>query len=124
MRFLIRAAFWLFVVGLWLPAHSGPNAGPDVRAGEALSAASAAVSDMGQFCSRRPSACGVESEALAGFAQKLQAGAERLYDLLRGQLARRDAHPASQGRETLLPMDLRAPWRVSPARKDAGPSRA
>jgi len=55
---------------------------------------------------------------------RAQGGAERLYGLLRERLARTHAETASQGGETLLPSDLRAPWRGSPARKDAGPCRA
>src|SRR5262245_52341970 len=56
MRFLLRTAFWLSVVILLLPGGSPerPGSTSDVGAGDAVSAAGAAVSDMRQFCVRQP----------------------------------------------------------------------
>jgi hypothetical protein len=124
MKFLLRAAFWLTVVALLLPAHSrGTGPAPQLRAGEAVSAASAAVSDMRQFCARQPDACVVGSQALAGFGEKAKAGVAKLYDLLvehfGGQPAKPGQAAGRPGQNTLSPADLTAPWRGSPPRKEA-----
>src|SRR2546430_454333 len=77
MMFLLRVAFWLSVVVILLPSGSqAPASGSQVGAGEAMSAASAAVSDMRQFCGRQPEACTVGSQAAVVFGQKAQAGAK------------------------------------------------
>ena len=132
MKFLLRAAFWLALIALLLPAHSSQNASTSpLNAGEAASAASAAVSDLSRFCERQHDACVVGSEALTGFAQTAQAGARTLYDLLiqrfRGQpgAVEKSGHAAgSPGQNTLSPADLTAPWHRSPAPKQAEAKRA
>ena len=68
MKFLVRTAFWLTIVVLLLPRL---GSAPQVSAGEAVSAAGAAVSDMRQFCARQPEACVVGSQALTSFGQAL-----------------------------------------------------
>jgi hypothetical protein len=84
MFFLIRVAFWLSIVILLLPTGktSESTPGPQVGAGEAISAASAAMSDMRQFCVRQPEACEIGSQAAVAFGQKAQAGAKMVYDFL------------------------------------------
>ena len=64
MFFLLRMAFWLGLVLILLPSGSSqpaqsPNA---VGASEAISAASATVGDLRQFCTRQPEACTVGSQ--------------------------------------------------------------
>ena len=55
MRFLLRVAFWLGVVLILLPSGgSQPLPKAQVSAGDAFSAAKAAVSDMQHFCDRQP----------------------------------------------------------------------
>ena len=55
MFFLIRTAFWLSIVILLLPApESMKTPEPGIGAAQAVTAASATVSDMSQFCSRQP----------------------------------------------------------------------
>jgi hypothetical protein len=130
MMFLIRVAFWLSVVLFLLPTGQQESApGPQVGAGEAISAASAAVSDMRQFCGRQPDACTVGSQAAAAFGHKAQAGAKMLYEFLTEKLAptetgsiatpakKIDAAARSQG--TLAPSDLAAPWRAPEPRIEA-----
>jgi hypothetical protein len=134
MRFLLRAAFWMTVVALLLPSYPSQRGGsapaPQVSAGEAVSAASAAVADMRQFCARQPDTCVVGSQALAGLSQKAQAGAKKLYELLTEQFAGASAAMEKSGRtvgkplqNTLSPADLAAPWRAPP-RKDAEAKRS
>jgi cysteine desulfuration protein SufE len=82
VRFLLRAAFWLSVVVVLLPASpSAPGPpGPRVSATEAVSAANAAVFDMRHFCSRQPDACAVR---VAGVEPIRPQGASRRQNALR-----------------------------------------
>ena len=84
MFFLFRVAFWLSIVVLLLPTGSTQPTTQSAQLGtiEALSAASAAVSDMRQFCARQPDACTVGSQAASAFGQKAQASAKMVYDYL------------------------------------------
>src|SRR4051794_23069564 len=86
MFFLLRAAFWLSIVILLLPTGSQPSA-PKIDTSDAVSAASAAVSDMRQFCARQRDACTVGSQAAVAFGYKAQAGAKMIYDFLTEALA-------------------------------------
>ncbi len=58
MFFLLRMAFWLCVVCVLL-SSGGRSTSPDAQidASEAVTLASAAVSDMRGFCERQPDAC-------------------------------------------------------------------
>ena len=60
MRFLLRMAFWLGVVAVLLPRDgTGPASSAQISATDAMSAATATVGDMRQFCERQPEACNV-----------------------------------------------------------------
>jgi hypothetical protein len=123
MFFLIRAAFWLSIVVILLPTGSQqPKSGPTIQTAEAVSAASAAVSDMRQFCARQPEACSVGSQAAVAFGYKAQAGAKMLYDFLTEALApaetgsvvpasSRKRETTANSQDTLLPGDLAPAWR-------------
>ena len=94
MFFFIRMAFWLSVVLVLLP--SGGSKQPattetaEIGAVEAVSAASATVSDMRQFCSRQPEACALGSQAAAAFGQRAQAGAKMVYEFINEHAASQD----------------------------------
>jgi hypothetical protein len=121
MRFLIKAAFWLTVVSMFLPApEQAPKSTPQIGTVEAVSAAGAAISDIGQFCARQPDACEVGSQAAAALGHKAQAGAKRLYDFLSekagetGSIGSRPTDGSSTPRSsqhTLTPGDLAPTWR-------------
>ena len=126
MRFLLRAAFWLSVVVLLLPASPSAPGPSGPSAAEAVLAANAAVADMRHFCSRQPDACAVGSQALNQFGHKAQTGAKLLYDFLTDRLGadgnpgstatRAVDSPAKTSQNTLTPTDLTPPWRgVKPA---------
>ena len=74
MFFLLRMAFWVSVVLVLLPSggsqHTVSAPGADLGAVEAVSAASATVSDMRHFCARQPEACAVGSQAAVAFGQR------------------------------------------------------
>jgi hypothetical protein len=124
MMFLLRAAFWLSVILILLPIGSQPvKPGAQVGAADAMSAASAVISDMRQLCVRQPEACTVGSQAGAMLGQKAQAGAKMLYELLSDKAGpaetgsitaysgkKFDAAAGSQN--TLLPEDLAPAWRA------------
>jgi Family of unknown function (DUF5330) len=121
MRFLLRAAFWLSVVVVLLPASPSAPGAPGPSATEAMSAANAAMSDMSHFCSRQPDACAVGSQALNQFGHKAQTGAKLLYEFLTDKLGaegspsatptRAAAHAAKTSQNSLTPADLVPPWR-------------
>jgi hypothetical protein len=131
MIFLLKAAFWLGLVLVLLPS-GGTKSATQVSAAEAVSAASAAVSDMSQFCSRQPAACDVGGQAAVAIGQRAQAGAKMIFDFLSersGALSERNstvdsgttgsiastsktvpvATPPSQ--DTLRPADVAPAWR-------------
>jgi hypothetical protein len=128
MFFLIRAAFWLSIVIILLPTGSQqPKSTPTIETAEAVSAASAAVSDMRQFCARQPGACTVGSQAAVAFGYKAQAGAKMLYDFLTEALSpaetgsvagTRKGETTAKSQDTLLPVDLTPVWRSPLPRPD------
>ena len=124
MFFLLRMAFWLGLVLVLLPRDKTPESDklPQLGASEAVSAASAAVSDVGQFCRRQPAACEVGGQAATVIGQRAQAGARKLYQIITDKRA--PDHTSSLGgagpanvpeaapRDTLMPDDLVAEWRA------------
>jgi hypothetical protein len=132
MFFLLRIAFWLGVVLILLPGapqHDDSTSG--VGTADAISAASATVSDLKGFCTREPDACTVGSEVATSMGHRAQAGAKMLYEFFTKALAARDAGPRSgepsksaSGRaqqrapqNTLTPADLAPTWRGPPVHK-------
>jgi len=84
MSFLLRMAFWLGLVLVLLPREKTPESekAPQIGASEAVSAATAAVSDMSQFCKRQPAACEVGGQAATAIGQRAQDGARQLYKII------------------------------------------
>ena len=140
MFFLLRMAFWLGLVLVLLPREKTPESDklPQLGASEAVSAATAAVSDMGQFCKRQPAACEVGGQAATVIGQRAQDGARKLYQIITdktektektdkkaadkkapdhtGSVGGDDDAEASQAtpRDTLTPDDMVAEWRGLP----------
>jgi hypothetical protein len=126
MFFLLRMAFWLGLVLVLLPREKTPESEklPQIGASEAVSAATAAVSDMGQFCKRQPAACEVGGQAATVLGQRAQDGARKLYQIITDKKSpdhtgsiggMDDGELAAVGapRDTLTPDDLQAEWRIS-----------
>jgi hypothetical protein len=127
MFFLLRMAFWLGLVLVLLPREKTPESDklPQVGASEAVSAASAAVSDMSQFCKRQPAACEVGGQAATVIGQRAQEGARKLYRIITdkkapdttGSIGAANADPSHADTapgDTLTPDDLVAEWRAAP----------
>ena len=120
MWFLLRVTFWLGLVLVLLPSGgSQPLPPSQVSAGEAFSAAKAAVSDMQQFCERQREVCSVGSHAAVTLGQRAQAGAKMLYEFLHERFGNDEpagvrtvsSVPAAKpSQNTLRPADLSMPW--------------
>ncbi|WP_448042404.1 DUF5330 domain-containing protein [Bradyrhizobium liaoningense] len=84
MRFLLRITFWLGLVLVLLPRDKTPESDklPQIGAADAVQAATAAVSDMTQFCKRQPAACEVGGQAATIIGQRAQDGAKKLYQII------------------------------------------
>jgi hypothetical protein len=84
MFFLLRLAFWLGLVLVLLPREKTPDADklPQINAQEAVQAATAAVSDMSQFCKRQPQACDVGGQAATVIGHRAQEGARKIYQII------------------------------------------
>ncbi len=135
MFFLLRMAFWLGLVLILLPTGSSQRApASEVGASSAISAASATVWDLRQFCTRQPDACTVGSQVATELGYKAQAGSKMLYDVLTEALARKETGSLADGgvsgksamakslpekasQNTLTPADLVPPWRGPTPRK-------
>ena len=129
MFFLLRMAFWLGLVLVLLPRDKTPESDklPQLGASEAVSAASAVVSDMSQFCKRQPAACEVGGQAATVLNQRAQDGARKLYQIITdkrssdhtgsiGGIEDGDASAAKAApRDTLSPDDLLTEWHAPPA---------
>lgn len=119
MFFLLRMAFWLGVVCVLLPSGSKTTAPAEkVNTAEAVTAASAAVSDMRGFCARQPDACEVGGKIAVAITQKAEAGARTLYQFLSTKVsdtgAADKAAPApAQGQQTLTQADLVPAWHAA-----------
>ena len=120
MRFLLRVAFWLGVVLILLPSGgSQPVPKSQVSAGDAFTAAQAAVSDMKQFCERQPNVCEVGSQTAVTLGQRAQVGAKMLYEFLHERFGNDETAatqptgsvPAKPSQNTLRPADLSPAWR-------------
>lgn len=137
MFFLLRMTFWLGLVLILLPSGSSERAAPatEVNASQAISAASATVGDLRQFCTRQPDACTIGSHVATELGYKAQAGAKMIYDFLSEALASKDpardmskeapkvtgslaSGPDKASQNTLAPADLLPAWRAPLPRKD------
>jgi hypothetical protein len=123
MFFLLRLAFWVGLVLVLLPRDKTPDSDkmPQIGASEAVSAATAAVSDMSQFCKRQPTACEVGGQAATVIGQRAQAGARKLYQIITdkrspdhtgsiGGIESADAAHSEAARDTLTPDDMQIEW--------------
>jgi len=128
MFFLLRMAFWLCVVCVLLPSGT-QSTSPDAQidASEAVTFASAAVSDVRGFCERRPDACATGGKVAVALGHKAEAGARTLYELFT-RLREKPVAPeradnrVDGGQGTLTPSDMAPAWRSPvplPPRREA-----
>ena len=114
MFFLLRMAFWLGLVLVLLPRDnktSDSDKGPQIGASEAVSAATAAVSDMSQFCTRQPAACEVGGQVAVAIGHKAEAGARTIYEFVSTKINEKSAEQTAD-KGTLTPADMAPAWRA------------
>ncbi|MFC3691948.1 DUF5330 domain-containing protein [Chenggangzhangella methanolivorans] len=130
MFFLLRTAFWVSVLLMFVPFGSDPkSAGPNAedRAAidgmAALAAAGATISDVSGFCSRQPGACDVGQQALKMVGERAAAGAAAVQSYLATNKAAQtstaprptatttSAADSSASRNTLTTSDRKPAWR-------------
>jgi hypothetical protein len=140
MFFLLRLTFWLGLVLVLLPREptGAPDTAAQLDAAQAISAATAAVSDMAQFCTRQPTACEAGGQAAVLIGERAQGGARKVYQFLmeqngneapaqkadksgKGAEHKGTEHTGSigysvteakAGADTLTVTDRRIPWRM------------
>jgi hypothetical protein len=134
MFFLLRLTFWIGLVLVLLPRDKTPDTDKSpqiqINASEAVSAATAAISDMGQFCKRQPAACEVGGQAASVIGQRAQGGARKLYQMITdkpekseksdkrvpdhtgsiGGMESADAAQPEVAHDTLTPDDMQIEW--------------
>ena len=83
--FLFRAAFWLTIVVLLIPADpkSGVEA-PSVTVVQAFVAARSTIADLSGFCDRNPDVCVTGGAAFRIIGQKAENGVRMIYDYIDG----------------------------------------
>lgn len=87
MFFLLRMAFWLTLICVLLPSGGKPtSADASIDAVQAVTLASAAVSDMRGFCGRNPDACVVGGKVASAIGYKAEAGARTIYEFVTAKL--------------------------------------
>jgi hypothetical protein len=133
MFFLLRMAFWLTVVCVLLPSgtkSTSPDANVDAK--QAVTLASAAVSDVRGFCDRQPDACVVGGKVAIALGHKAEAGARTIYQFVTTKLSEKSA-PAEKtaakvvsvpapGQGTLTASDVQPAWHAPvplPPRREA-----
>jgi hypothetical protein len=133
MFFLLRMAFWLTVVCVLLPSgtkSTSPDANVDAK--QAVTLASAAVSDVRGFCDRQPDACVVGGKVAIALGHKAEAGARTIYEFVTTKLSEKSA-PAEKtaakvvsvpapGQGTLTASDVQPAWHAPvplPPRREA-----
>jgi hypothetical protein len=132
MFFLLRMAFWLGVVCVLLPSGT-KSASPDanIDAKQAVTLASAAMSDMRGFCDRQPDACVVGGKVAVAIGHKAEAGARTLYEFISAKLNEKTSPPdtsakvvsvSGPGQGTLTASDMQPSWHAPvplPPRREA-----
>jgi hypothetical protein len=135
MFFLLRMAFWLGVVCVLLPGGTKSASGDaNIDATQAMTLASAAVSDARGFCARQPDACVVGGKVASAIGHKAEDGARSIYSFVMAKLSEKSA-PAENtaaatgqtsgqvaGKGTLTASDVQPVWHAPvplPPRREA-----
>ena len=82
---------------------------PQISVSDAVQAATAAVSDMGQFCKRQPQACEVGGQAATVIGVRAQDGARKIYQSITDKKAdekKPDEQEIRDGQEGARPYRL------------------
>jgi len=124
MRFLLRMLIWLTIILALLPS-GGSKAPPrrNVSATDAISAATATVTDMRSFCDRQPEACSVGSRAAVAIGHRAEAGAKMAYKYLHEHFGVYEAGaPLSDTSAEAVPLPAPRPLQHTLSPPDPAPS--
>jgi hypothetical protein len=91
IRFAIRFCFWMTVVSLFMPSLSGEKGGPSPL--QALLAAQDTISDLSDFCTRRPQACETGKAAFSNAGARAGEAAKAGYEYLDAQFSKKSGEP-------------------------------
>lgn len=96
MRFLIKIAFLVGLVALFLPNHSkdGTTSDPGLSPVVLLYGVQQAFSDLGSFCDRSPAACATARDAASFVGARITEGAAIGYAMVREKVAGQSAEPS------------------------------
>jgi hypothetical protein len=132
MFFLLRMAFWLGVVCVLLPSGTkSPSPDANIDAKQAVTLASAAVSDARGFCDRQPDACVAGGKVAVAIGHKAEAGARTIYEFITTKLREKSAPEktaakvdtvSAPGQGTLTGADMQPAWHAPvplPPRREA-----
>lgn len=128
MFFLLRMAFWLGVVCVFLPNVGSKAPEAQIDPVEAVTLASAAVSDARGFCERQPQACLAGGKVAVAIGHKAEAGARTLFEFISTKLtepsasAEKPAAKPAPGQGTLTASDMAPAWQAPvplPPRREA-----
>jgi len=111
MWFLLRMTFWLGLVLVLLPRDKTPQSDklPQIGASEAVQAATAAMSDMSQFCKRQPAACEVGGQAATVIGQRAADGARKVYGIITDKTEKADKPDKPEQTDKPHKTDKKAP---------------
>lgn len=130
MFFILRMAFWLGVVCVLLPNVGSKSDAPEAQidAVQAVTLASAAMSDARGFCDRQPDACVTGGKVAVAIGHKAEAGARTLFEFISSKLteqapsAEKAAVKPAAGQGTLTASDMAPAWHAPvplPPRREA-----
>lgn len=119
MWFLLRMTFWLGLVLVLLPRDKTPESDklPQIGTSEAVQAATAAVSDMSQFCKRQPTACEVGGQAATVIGQRAADGARKVYSIITDKVEKADQPDKVEQHEKTQKVDRKPPGAAKPDKK-------
>ena len=128
MFFLLRMAFWLGVVCVLLPTGTkSTSSDANIDTKQAMTLASAAVSDARGFCDRQPDACVAGGKVAVAIGHKAEAGARTLYEFITTKLSEKPAQDETTAGQvpnqgTLISTDVQPAWHAPvplPPRREA-----
>lgn len=105
MGMLIKGTFWFCVVLVVLPFFDGEaqkklEGAPQVEAADAVTAATGALSYIGEMCSQRPEVCIKGAETVSALGNRAKEGALVAYKLLDKNFSDKPAANAAAKAET------------------------
>lgn len=102
IRFAIKFCFWMMLISLFIPVDSKdqPQGGAQPGPIEALLAAQETISDLSDFCTRKPQACETGKAALSNAGVRAGEVAKVGYEYLDARMGEDSKKPGAQNADT------------------------